>query len=320
VYGRNGPEADETGRSADIEAVQVRSNATMPMDSSRKPYVRIGAGYITGIRLRTGAGPDEGKRRAGRGACGRVFVATGDTFPVGSHVEFDLNVPEQGGFHATGITEYTGDGSETDGAPGMGICLFEVTRRGPRDEESTNEDLSQTDQQEGADHAAGEAQNHDLFPEYGEIEEFLTGMLDMKVSVKEGAPVDAARDKPAVIAVFSGENGQIEILCVCDTNSAVSIGAALAVIPVEDAREAAASGDVPQNILDNFKEVMNVSATLYNKGERPPVSLAAIHITSDEPPEDVLSLLEKAAMRKDVIISITNYGDCAMSILAADRR
>ena len=70
-------------------------------------------------------------------------------------------------------------------------------------------------------------------------------------------------DPGTVIGIYTDVSGAVRRAVACDLSFASSAGAALSLIPLATVNDAVKSGTLPDNILANLHEVMNISVNLF---------------------------------------------------------
>jgi hypothetical protein len=140
----------------------------------------------------------------------------------------------------------------------------------------------------------------------------LKTLLPGSVDVKAGKPVDPGQ---ALIGVFNRDDGGIQVACVCDHGMVAFAGAALAMIPAPTAKASQASGQFPAAILENFREIMNISGQIVNLPGRPHVTFQALLKSDEVTAPELKALLASPAGRLDLEVNIGNYGVGRLSIL-----
>jgi len=122
----------------------------------------------------------------------------------------------------------------------------------------------------------------------------------------------------AEFAVYVNDAGVPVVVCICEVSFAASAGAALSLIPPGVARESMLSLTLSAGLRDNFNEVANILAGLFNGPETPHVrfdTLAArrsrLHPAAD-------ALIDNAAGTADYEVSIEGYGSGRISIRGAE--
>jgi len=109
----------------------------------------------------------------------------------------------------------------------------------------------------------------------------------------------------AIVAVYHDNEGALKRLLVCDLAFANSAGAALSVIPPGSALSAIKAGQVPDNILDNLIEVMNVAVNLFTESFGGRLELVSVLRRADLPPETVAAL--ESPQRTKIDVAIPRY-------------
>jgi len=135
--------------------------------------------------------------------------------------------------------------------------------------------------------------------------------------------IDSA-DKPKIskhnVGVYRTEDGDVAALIICDAAFGCFVGAALAMVPAGVAQEAARAGKIPDNLRENFDEVLNIIAGLFNREGSPRVRYDKLLGAGDDLPEDVAALDGTPEESQDWSADIDGYGAGLVSIRCADRR
>lgn len=135
------------------------------------------------------------------------------------------------------------------------------------------------------------------------LEKLLTSLLGLDVSV---SPTDAATIKDGFVTVYGQCPESIDSLCICDLNLANSAGAALARIPGRVAIEATEAGECPENLWENFSEIMNICSTFARKTKATRLKMHQIYSPSSEMPDSVKEKIPNENQRV-VQVSIEGY-------------
>lgn len=103
-----------------------------------------------------------------------------------------------------------------------------------------------------------------------------------------GSKVSKATSPPSwsqshVLADYVDDHGVACCRIVCDLQLANTCGAALSRIPSGIAEESTKAGTVPQNILDNLHEVLNICVTLFQNEDLPHVVLGDVQVSKTSP-------------------------------------
>ena len=116
----------------------------------------------------------------------------------------------------------------------------------------------------------------------------VTGLLTMLFGPETICKSGKASLPPqscAIVATYHDNDGTIKRLLTCDLAFANSAGAALSMIPPGAASDATKSGQVPDNILANLSEVMNIAVNLFIDSFGGRLELASVSRLSDLTPE-----------------------------------
>jgi len=128
-------------------------------------------------------------------------------------------------------------------------------------------------------------------------------------------PVEISEDKPSAIVSFVLDDGSAKILWVSNTAASIYIGSALAEIPPAEAESHIETNKIPDNVLENFQEVMNIGASLFNKPDLPHVSFGKVILSTDDIPEEIAQIISNPGKRSDFKTVFPEYGEGEMSML-----
>ena len=142
----------------------------------------------------------------------------------------------------------------------------------------------------------------------------FSGLFDTEVGVKQSQAKTPISD--ACVAVFGSPDGVCTAMCWCELSLANTLGAALAVIPAAYADENTEANEFPENLRENFGEVMNLCSNLFPKQQSVGFSLQAIYLPTDTLPEEVTALAEGTDGERVVVeLSIERYRTGTLSVL-----
>jgi hypothetical protein len=148
------------------------------------------------------------------------------------------------------------------------------------------------------------------------VRDLLSGLLGRGCAVtKQAKPL--APKAVAIVADYVDDAGAVAALAVADVGFASRVGAALALVPAPVAEDAVKADDVPDNLLENTQEVLNITARMFNGASSPHVRLRAVRRRDEVLPDEVTSLLERCTARKDYGVTIEGYGDGRLALLVA---
>ncbi|MBU8921676.1 MAG: hypothetical protein KOO63_07630 [Bacteroidales bacterium] len=298
-------------------------------------YSRIDDGIVAGIRLLPMEDLEKIRQEGHAGLNNRIFIGTAGNFPPGSPVQIDISIPEKGVFRLNGVAEWTGGQDSPGSETGIGLRLLEMVDIGKGDAGSTSTDTftgtgAETPGQEGSEKSemsddpgatpktaspGSVDPSKTVLPDSAAISDLLGSLLDMNVKLDSSTPVKIDQDIPTAICTFILDDGRIKAIWICDLSMVINIGAGLAVIPPEVAMTNINSNELPDNIRENFQEVLNVSASLFNRSDGPHLSLGTLVITPDPISEDIQEALSAVSGRRDLRAIIPDYGEGLMSLI-----
>ena len=145
-------------------------------------------------------------------------------------------------------------------------------------------------------------------PHPKQIRDLFLGLTGKDVEVGPVNPVVPGRD-PAVVAVFVTDKLGTGAAVACDLPLAAYAGAALGLVPLPRVQEAIESGVLTDDLTENFNEVVNVMASVFNEHpEAPHLKLYKVHAVGEKLPSDVASSLGYVVRRLDLRVEVSGYG------------
>lgn len=147
------------------------------------------------------------------------------------------------------------------------------------------------------------------------VARMLTDLLGRPCSVKPTAKPGFADQ--GLIGVLADRSGQMKALTFSDRPFAALSGAALALIPRAVAEEAVRKGVIPESLLENHQEIVNISTALFNvvNADADHLKLKEMLATSPATPQALRTFLIKPAARLDLAVDISGYGTGKLSLL-----
>ena len=139
-----------------------------------------------------------------------------------------------------------------------------------------------------------------------EIAGFLTGLYGLQVSVAAdpGASCDVPGGMASYVDAVGTEKGRI----LCDLSAAAILGAALTQVPMGVVEEAISAGELPDNLAENVREVLNIAVSLLPGSHH--ARLVLDTVTTEF--ADVPSCDGAAALSVDV----QRYGSCKLFVMS----
>lgn len=141
------------------------------------------------------------------------------------------------------------------------------------------------------------------------VSEFVSALLGMGTAASKVQPSGLDPDGSHVIATYADDLGRIAALITADLPFAASTGAALAMIPATAAQEAVDEGALSETLIENYREIANMTSSLLNKPTTPHLKLVEVY-PSDHPdvPADVWTILAEPTKRREYVVTIDGYG------------
>lgn len=153
-------------------------------------------------------------------------------------------------------------------------------------------------------------------PARASIRDLLTDLVGHEVTVKASNPQALDAQRPAFAAVYRRDDGTPAAVCICDADVALATGAAIGMMPLDDAeQEVADDGTLGGDLEEFFREVVNVLAKLLNSPSTPHVVLAEILAVPGEVPRPVADLVRQPLERVDLRVAVEGYPPGVATIL-----
>lgn len=156
---------------------------------------------------------------------------------------------------------------------------------------------------------------HYPVPIQEDVRDLLVDLLGRGVAADKVSPLELDDEAPAAVAEFVDDEDRTACLCIVDDRFAVRVGAALVMVPSNVAEEDLAKGELPDNHLENVREVVNIFGRMLNSASTPHVRLAELHRWPGELPAGVVELLEAPEYRRDFAVAVEGYGEGRFSLL-----
>jgi hypothetical protein len=155
-------------------------------------------------------------------------------------------------------------------------------------------------------------------PEAEAVQSLFAGLLGRRVVVRSSEPLRLKSVDPRTVAEYVTDDGCVQALCVCDIDLACHSGAALSMIPTGVALQGIRRHELEENLSDNFREIMNVLASLLNATGSPHLVFRSLFLPKQEVSDEVKSLLLEPPTRVDLEIEIDGYGGGKATLVIAE--
>jgi translation elongation factor EF-Ts len=144
----------------------------------------------------------------------------------------------------------------------------------------------------------------------------IAGLVGRAVTVDKVPPPTMDLSEPMTVAAYIRDNGLIGAVVVSDLALTAQLGAALAMVPAGVANEAIELGALPDDLVENHREIVNVAARLFNRPNLPHMKLRDVDVTPTTLPADVNGLLNRFSERLAVEVETEGYGVGKMWLFA----
>lgn len=149
-----------------------------------------------------------------------------------------------------------------------------------------------------------------------EVRELLEGLVGREFEALTGAEmVDPGAPSGAVVAEYVSDQMKLAALVVADLPFAAGAGSAIALLPPGGVSESIEFGELSIPQLENFSEILNVMASLFNAEGAPHLKLSGVHGPGEALPNDVAPWVLAYVPRLDLELTIKGYGEGKLSIL-----
>lgn len=149
-------------------------------------------------------------------------------------------------------------------------------------------------------------------PQADRISRVLRDIFGREVSAAKAPFAMVNGQSSGTLGVFNDADGDTCAVVYMDLALSCASGAALSMIPPAQAKEAEATGTVPENILENLVEVYNIGRSWFEAQEG--MKLDRVEVLPKELPRDMLMLLMKPAKRLDATIQVAGYNGGRFSL------
>ncbi|MFZ4583741.1 MAG: hypothetical protein ACOYNI_00750 [Acidimicrobiia bacterium] len=144
----------------------------------------------------------------------------------------------------------------------------------------------------------------------------LADLFGRSVEIAKVSPPDP--EDAAYVADLLADTGSTGALIVSDPAGVAVLAAALTMMPPAMVESVRTRGTIDEpSIPENFGEVVNVLAQLFNSPDTPHLRWNSVNRADGELEAPVAKLLAEPAARRDFAITVEGYGNGKLSILVA---
>lgn len=111
-------------------------------------------------------------------------------------------------------------------------------------------------------------------PQIEQTAKFLADLLGSEVTASECTDFDSG--KVVAFGDFTDDDNATRQFVACDISAAAILGAALTGVPPTMVKETVSAGSVPENLMENLQEVLNISANIFPQSEKHRIALKEV--------------------------------------------
>lgn len=149
------------------------------------------------------------------------------------------------------------------------------------------------------------------------VRDLLRDLLGTGIAVDKTDPLvfDDEENVMGVVAQYIDDNDVMAAMCVADHKFVCYSGAALSMVPAAAANDSIRRNEMPENLLDNYSEVVNIMSRLLNSSTSIHLRLGKVHVVPGDLPQEVQDAMSNPSLRRDYVVTMTGYGSGRVSML-----
>lgn len=152
-------------------------------------------------------------------------------------------------------------------------------------------------------------------PEPMQVRTMLEELLGRTVKATTTSIWSPTTTDRGAVAAYTDRFEAVRSLALCDLALSAFVGTAIGLVPVGQAEAAIEDQDLPEPILENLHEVLNVCAGLLNSPDSPRVRLHSVARPGEPLPAHVRALTTVLGPRLDLELTIAGYGTGRLSFV-----
>ncbi len=143
----------------------------------------------------------------------------------------------------------------------------------------------------------------------------ILGLLFEDIEVSPGGKFDGSATSGAWFGVYINDAGAPVALCASDAQLSAYWSAALSVLPVAIARDAAKQRSLNEMMIANLREIMNICTRLVMSEHSPHLRLENVY-RAGQLPQAAAALVTGARGRTDFQVALPKYGSGQLALLS----
>lgn len=148
------------------------------------------------------------------------------------------------------------------------------------------------------------------------IQELFAGLLGRPCAVGVGKPIVLFGKEQWIVGVYHDDDDKLAGLSISDLSIANHAGAALSLVAASVAEEGAKAKTITEELMMNYREILNVGANLFPAAGGAHVRLAEVVLARPKIDAVFVKLLRKPKSRADVVVKVEDYGGGRISFVA----
>ena len=144
----------------------------------------------------------------------------------------------------------------------------------------------------------------------------ILGLLFDDIDVKAGGKVDTSPASGTYVGVYISDSGAPVALCACDSNLSANWSAALSMLPVGIAKDAARNKALTDVMVGNLREIMNICTRLVMSDSSPHLRLDDVYPVQSLP-APAAALVGQAKGRSDFQVAVPKYGGGVLALMSS---
>lgn len=151
-------------------------------------------------------------------------------------------------------------------------------------------------------------------PQPAEVAKMLSMLLGKACKVNDVGTSPIAPNTRLVIATYKSDNGAEQCAAVMELALGANAGAAMSLVPAKMAQDAAKTGKVPENIMENLQEVLNVLSGEFDRPSAAHAVLDKVYLTPPDPAADLMALINRPHEKRFYMVMVDGYGNGRMGL------
>nr|WP_205706545.1 response regulator [Kineococcus vitellinus] len=147
------------------------------------------------------------------------------------------------------------------------------------------------------------------------LRNLLSDLLNRDVELAEGRPVPVGGVPGSVVGLYVDDHLRSKAVVVFDFPLAAHAGAAIGLLPPGASEAAIEDRQLPDNLVVNAREVLNIMASLFNVEGAAHLKLHAAYAPGEVLRPDVVDWATRTGSRLDLSVEVARYGKGSLSIV-----